>query len=233
MVDKEELLRLLPYDFKTDIYIIKISKFKTNLLFNFKINILIDYDINSKEDINTIFKNIKKIKHFCEKKEIIIEKIFYLENKKLELIKELDVAIYALFIDDTIKKYEFIYDYVCDYLDNDFKNKNICDFKDNKCISRRNFGKNRSNNPLIYGCCYTKKKVCQYLVNYICTIKCISCKLFTCRYLSKRNIKYRINDILLLKLFFNTRQKQIISDSLFTDKEEIINLLIKKKSFRG
>ena len=54
MVDKEELLRLLPYDFKTDIYIIKISKFKTNLLFNFKINILIDYDINSKEDINTI-----------------------------------------------------------------------------------------------------------------------------------------------------------------------------------
>ena len=61
MVDKEELLRLLPYDFKTDIYIIKISKFKTNLLFNFKINILIDYDINSKEDIHTIFKNIKKI----------------------------------------------------------------------------------------------------------------------------------------------------------------------------
>lgn len=128
------------------------------------------------------------------------------------------------------EKYNKIYDRACNYLDNEFRTKNICDFKNDICISRRNFKSNPKNYPLIYGCCFTKGRVCPNLINYSCSIKCLSCKLFTCRYLTKKHIKYRINDILLLKLFFNLRQKEVISNQLFTDEDEFIKILMKKKS---
>ena len=128
------------------------------------------------------------------------------------------------------EKYNKIYDRACDYLDNEFRTKNICDFKNGICISRKNFKKDPKNYPLIYGCCFTKGRVCPNLINYSCSIKCLSCKLFTCRYLTKKHIKYRINDILLLKLFFNLRQKEVISNQLFTDEDEFIKILMKKKS---
>ena len=80
------------------------------------------------------------------------------------------------------------------------------------------------------GCCYGKKRgVCEHLKNNKCTIKSITCKLFTCRYLKKQGIKYKINDIPLLKYFMNIQQRLVIMSSFFKDKDEVIKLLMKYK----
>ena len=68
---------------------------------------------------------------------------------------------------------------------------------------------------------------CEYLTkDYKCGAKCISCKLFTCDYLEKKGIKFKINDILLLNAFFNPLQKYFIKYMVFTPKEKIIKRLL-------
>ena len=112
-------------------------------------------------------------------------------------------------------------------LDSDFIDKNICGFEDNMCLSVRNNGHcSESKN----GCCYGRTRgLCKNFKDGKCSIKSISCKLFTCRYLKKNNIKYNTSNIPPLKYLFNLKQRLIIIDSIFKDKDEIIDLLIKNK----
>lgn len=139
-------------------------------------------------------------------------------------------AINAIFYNNTIDMYNFIYDTVCDYLDSYFYGKNLCDFKNNKCGEKINTSSTT-------GCChhfkvkwlgiFSKLVLCEYLKkDYSCGAKCISCKLFTCDYLEKKGIKFRIKDILLLNAFFNPLQKYFIKYMVYTPKEKIIKRLM-------
>ena len=74
----------------------------------------------------------------------------------------------------------------------------------------------------------TNVKQCQYLNCNKCSIKSISCKLFTCNSLQKKGIKYDTHEILLLDCFFNNKQHLILSKNFFKTKEEIINKLLEK-----
>ena len=69
--------------------------------------------------------------------------------------------------------------------------------------------------------------LCEYLKeDYTCGAKCISCKLFTCDYLEKKGVKFRIKDILLLNTFFNPLQKYFIKYMVYTPKEKILKRLM-------
>lgn len=140
------------------------------------------------------------------------------------------LAINAIFYNTRYERYNYIYDTVCDYLDSCFYGKNLCDFKSNKCGEKRDASSTT-------GCCHhfrikclgplTKLVLCEYLKeDYNCGAKCISCKLFTCDYLEKKGIKFRIKDILLLDTFFNPLQKYCIKYMMFTPKDKIIKRLI-------
>ena len=184
-------------------------------------------DVYIADDLN-FFKNIKKylkknvIVHLLYEDDDIVNDSFI---NKYSLIKDKIYIINAVNIKDLRKRYSYIYDIVCDYLDNDFKKKNICDFIDNKCVSVRNKSHCMES---CNGCCYgTNRGLCKNFVDGKCVIKSISCKLFTCRYLKKNGIKYSINEIPLLKYFFNIRQKFVLDNSIFKDKDEIIELLLK------
>jgi len=84
------------------------------------------------------------------------------------------------------------------------------------------------------GCCYHFKNkiipdklvLCEYLINKKCSVDCISCKLYTCPYLNKKGIKYKLNDILLIKCFFNPIQKLILKTRVFTQKEKILKEIL-------
>ena len=179
----------------------------------------------------------KEIKKYQNKKDVIVH--YSLDGKDIKddkylhkYLKDSDnffriCSIHACNIKDINKRYSYIYDRVCEYLDNEFNSKNICDFKDNICLSVRNNGHcSESKN----GCCYgTNRGLCKNFKDGKCTIKSISCKLFTCRYLKKNKIRYKVNDIPILKHFFNLKQKFILDTSIFKDKDEIIELLIKSK----
>ncbi|MBE5822310.1 MAG: hypothetical protein E7311_06995 [Clostridiales bacterium] len=133
------------------------------------------------------------------------------------------------------EKYEYIYDIVCDYLDNEFAKNNLCDFKEGKCIANRNGETMHKDN----GCCYNVKyvghldfKVCGYCTKLSekgCTIKCISCKFFTCKYYKKQGISFEPKSIFLINTFFNKSQILVLKYNIYRTKEEIINKLLSDK----
>lgn len=181
-----------------------------------------------------VYKKIIKIYKYSKRRNIKIKDIYLINYDKSinnnYMISELDhlISIYLL---DEEKRINYIYDYMCMYLDNEFIEFNLCDFKDNKCVSRRDLECRGCKNPVTYGCCYTKGRVCQNLINSRCVIKSLPCKFFTCRYLEKRGIKYRPWDYLIIRLFLSYRQMYILDQSLYTSKDVIINKLLKKNYF--
>ena len=140
--------------------------------------------------------------------------------------EELDIILNILNILNSKSrrnKYELIYDYSCDYLDNEFITKKLCNFKNDMCIRNRC----RTKGIKVSSCCETSetKMICKYFDNVkkSCSIKSLGCKLFTCYYLRKKGIRYRVNDVPYLKYFLSIRQKAICVNSIFKDKEENIN----------
>ena len=141
-------------------------------------------------------------------------------------------AVNAIFYNNRYEMYNYIYDNVCDYLDGFFYGKNYCDFKNNKCGEKINTSSN-------IGCCrHYKNKLlgpllpnnftpCEYLKeDHTCSAKCLGCKLFTCDYLRKKGIRFKMKDILLLDVFFNPLQKYYIKVKVFTPKEKILKRLM-------
>ena len=184
-----------------------------------------------KSDKN-FYRNIQKYKNKKEKVYLNIQDLIIKDDNDIKKDFDEDLImkvhmINAVNIKNTIERYNYIYDIACNYLDKKFKDNNFCNFKDNKCISVREKSHCKES---LNGCCYgTKRGICKNFKNGKCTINSISCKLFTCRYLRKNKIKIKVNDIPILKYFFNNRQKYIIDTSIFKDKDEIINLLLKYK----
>ena len=208
----------------------KIAKIKTFLL-------KIDFSNLNKKNYKKILKKLLFVKRIYKDKIGILENskklLGYVINydKNNQNHNDFILAINAIFFKTRYKRYNYIYDTVCDYLDNSFYGKNLCDFKNNKCGEKRNTSSTT-------GCCHhfkykwlgplSKLVLCEHLKeDYTCGAKCISCKLFTCDYLEKKGIKFRIKDILLLNVFFNPLQKYFIKYMVFTPKEKIIKRLMK------
>lgn len=179
---------------------------------------------------NLSVKMKKKIGFVVDKKNIVAYIINYNENN----IKHQDFisGIRAIFYNTKYERYNYIYDTVCDYLDGYFYGKNLCDFQDNKCGEKRT-------TSCTTGCChhfkykilgpFSKMFICEHInkENYTCDAKCLPCKLFTCDYLEKKGVKFKVKDILLLDTFFNQIQKYFIKYMVFTPKEKILKRLIK------
>lgn len=176
---------------------------------------------------------IKEILRTRKDSKIYFKTWKYLEKKKdSEIDKKLEVVKKVLDITDKEKRYSYLYDLICDYLDNEFKSKNICDFNCGICKRRKNMiDRNIKKQLYENGCCYSYKsgKVCKYLVpGKGCSIKNIACKIFTCFYLRKQGYRYRLNDIYLARYFFNRRQKFYIKNTFFEDKDTIMEGILRR-----
>jgi hypothetical protein len=153
------------------------------------------------------------------------------------LVKEyLNDSINIINEKDINKRYEYIYDRACDIMDEKFAKENYCDFQNDKCIRQRNVTSRKSAHDTM-GCCYmvgyTKilnfpidLGLCKFFENKKCKTKCLTCKLFTCRYLRKKGFRFDPNDIYILKAFLNKKQKNYLREAFFTEREVIINKLI-------
>lgn len=213
----------------------KLSLF--NILDKEKLLLKIDFNNIDTKQYKKILRKLLIIKKHIHKARIGIEKsskilLGYVINYNKSNKKHQDfiLAINAIFYKTRFERYNYIYDTVCNYLDSCFYGKNLCDFKDNKCGEKRNTSS-------VIGCCrhykikligpFSKLVPCEYLEkDYTCGAKCIACKLFTCNYLEKKGIKFKINEILLLDVFFNPMQKYFIKYMVYTTKEKIIKRLM-------
>ena len=221
-ISKLKLLNILksnPFTFSIDFFMIQPKQYKKVLkkLLHIK---------------NILLKKQKQIGRLEENKIIICYLLNYDKNNKLQ--NDFILWINAIFFNTRYERYNYIYDTVCNYLDSFFYGKNLCDFRDNKC------GEKRSVNSNSYvGCCHHYKIkllgplipnnliLCEHLKeDHTCGAKCIGCKLFTCDYLEKKGVKFKIKDILLLNVFFNPFQKYFIKTMVFTPKEKIIKRLM-------
>ena len=171
------------------------------------------------KNINKEIKNTKKYLKYCDENNL---KIKYLTND--ETLKQIEKAIN---IKDISKRYSYIYDTVCDYIDQKYMDCNYCEFKDDVCKYFRETNELTHKN----GCCFSEARggLCEHLINHKCNIKSISCKLYSCEILRKNNIKFRIRKIPLLKYFFNIKQKYYLKYSFFKDKTYVMYKLMEKK----
>lgn len=141
------------------------------------------------------------------------------------------VAVKAIQIDDKVKRYDYLYDEICFYLDNVCITNNLCEFKNDKCFAKKN-------TDVTMGCChhfpdkrlgifYQKKMVpCEYLGERGCTTKAIGCKMFMCDDINKKGYKFTVYNVLLIRYFFNFMQKIIIRTGIFDTKENIMKRLM-------
>lgn len=213
-----------------------LNKLKSN-----RFTFMIDFSAIKPEQYKKSLKKLLYLKKTLTKEQIgELEEnrtiIGYLLNydKTNKLQNDFILGINAIFFNTRYERYNYIYDTVCDYLDNFFYGKNLCDFKDNKCGEKRSV-----NSDSYVGCCHHYKNkllgpiipknltLCEHLKeDYTCGAKCLGCKLFTCDYLEKKGVKFKIKDILLLNVFFNPLQKYFIKTMVFTPKEQIIKRLM-------
>lgn len=157
----------------------------------------------------------------------------YLEKKNdIDIDSKLKVIDKVLDISDKSERLSYLYDLICDYLDNEFRTKNICDFNCGLCKRRRDLmERNIKKETYLNGCCYSYRKgrLCEYLDSEKgCQIKNIGCKLFTCFYLRKEGYRYHLKDIYLSRYFFNGRQKFYIENTFFVPKEIIMQGIIER-----
>jgi hypothetical protein len=187
-------------------------------------NLIINVEENN---FDKIIKQTKKILKLCDENNLILKINYNNKNIEKEDNEELFNILCAINIKNIEERYSFIYDTVCNYIDKKYLECNYCDFKDNVCIFFRN-------NPKIShpdGCCYNSERdnECIHLKNHRCNIKSISCKLYSCEYLRKRKVNFKMKDIPLLKYFFNLKQKYFIKYSFFKPKSYVMYKLLENK----
>ena len=179
------------------------------------------------ENISKYIKNTKKLIKMCDKKNLELKIIYNgkeLTKKDLknENLRDIYSIMIAINIKDKYKRYEYIYDTVCSYLDEKIK-EDYCMFKCDMCIRDRLKNNNHKN-----GCCECKGRgKCKYLIDSKCTLgNCMACKLFTCHTLKKLGIHQDINDYVLTKYFFTSKQKDILQFSYWTPREIVLDRLM-------
>jgi hypothetical protein len=165
---------------------------------------------------NFLIKDIKKYLKMKNKIKIVKNKRLTKKEKYIiTVINEMNLE----------KRYGLIYDYICNYLDEDMQRRNFCDFKEGKCIASRK----RKTVHEFDGCCWERGiGHCYHLSeDKRCKIRSISCKLFVCNYLESKGIKYNIKKLFPVKYFLNRKQINILKSSYFKSKEETISRLLK------
>lgn len=173
----------------------------------------------TKKNAKRIIKNTRKY--------IKEDKIKFNFNEEIDskLHEDLMNIEKAINIKDIEKRFSFIYDKVCDYLDNKYFGENLCGFDENGICDYY-----REIDPTHYnGCCYRDdRSLCEYFdeEHSKCTERGISCKLYSCPTLRKKNIEYKIKDIPLLKYFFTIKQKFIIKYSFLKPKPYVMYKLM-------
>jgi hypothetical protein len=181
-------------------------------------------DIDDKENIVRMIPKIIKLANGNTKIGLKYKKkIIFDDNEVKKELKDLAQIITAINKKDKRERYEYIYDKVCENIEQQMTENNYCDFIDNRCIANRTQKTVRH----INGCCYKRGEgLCKLLDNGKCKIKNISCSLFMCSYMKKKGIEFSCDKLLLTKYFFNRKERKILKNSFFKSKDEIIDRLL-------
>ena len=159
--------------------------------------------INNQTALDKFYRKLFFYKSFIFKKTKFTVETNYEEVKPI---------INALNIKKRKPRITYIYDEACKQIDNHYKNKNICGFKNNKCYVQQ-----KLQNGTINGCC----RMCLYQSTKGCTTKNLTCKLFTCSEVEKRCKVIKFDDLKILNLL-SFRNRMILKSDYFSKREDVI-----------
>lgn len=207
-----------------------------------KIVFIINLDDDYK-NTKRVVKNIIKIENIANLLDINIgimqdnmNIVGYVDNEKSIYLNDIVNTFKANRIEDIEEKYRFIYNCVCDYLDSKFRGDNYCNFDSNdKCVANREGVSVHQT----MGCCYEFEygsffspqliknvRLCRHMGHEVCLTRCITCKMFTCKYLKQKGIEFKCSNILLLDCFFTKKQHLILESNFFKTEDEILKKLL-------
>ncbi len=185
--------------------------------------------ILEENNLNKLKKLVRKYKYNSD---IYIKfkynnKLYSKPSKKLDKYKNYLEVIETFNIKDRRKRISHIYDYLCNYFDEDMRKNNYCEFENGTCIANRLGYSVHDNN----GCCYQYKKgLCKYLTKNGCSNPNPSCKIFMCEYLNKvkKVPNYSTRKVYLTNCFFSFREHLVFRRNYFITKKEFLDKYFKK-----
>lgn len=123
------------------------------------------------KQVLSVYRRLIKVIKFIDRNDIDFDNKFYVcgNNVKNSTIKALQDMLNLNFCVSKNNKLSRQIEYACDYLDNELKINNICDFANGRCRKYKNGITDKCS------CC---KANCPYGIP--CKVKNISCKLFLC-----------------------------------------------------
>ena len=160
--------------------------------------------VNSKQDILKFYKRISLYRTF----------IFRFTTFKLnEDNPKLTPIIKALNIKKRKKRITYIYHTICTQIDDFYKNTDMCEFKNGKCLSQR-----LGNSDKVNGCC----RICKYQTSGACPTKNLACKLFYCESVKEKHEVITLDDLPIFKCF-SPLQRFIVKSDFFSSEKDVIN----------
>lgn len=126
--------------------------------------------------------------------------------------KQINIIIKGLNIKNRKQRIMFIYDEACRLIDNKSNGKNICGFKNCRCICHR-----KQNLNYYYGCC----RMCRYKTDNGCPTKNLACKLFNCSFINNKHDVIEYNQLKVLKLL-SIRQRFLVKSDYFALREDVL-----------
>ncbi len=161
-----------------------------------------------------VINNEKKLKAFYKKLFLYRSFLFKLVKFKLESNDEsLYPIIEALNIKGRKQRITYIYNEACQKIDSYYKDKNLCDFKNGKCIAHRKNKIDKEN-----GCC----RLCEHRTCGLCPSRNIACKLFYCSTVKDKNKVIEFCDIEILRVL-TPLQRFILKSDYFSLEKDVIN----------
>ena len=158
--------------------------------------------------------NEKQLKKFYRYLFIYRSFLFRFIKFKLEEDKyEVSEIIKALNVKGRKKRITYIYDKACEEIDEFFEGKNVCDFKDGKCLSQQ-----KNNSDKFNGCC----RLCEHRTGGLCPSRNLACKLFYCSYVTDKYEILNYEDIKVLKCL-TPLQRFVVESDYFSLEKDVIN----------
>lgn len=160
-------------------------------------------EVKNTKQLNNFYKLLPIYKSFIYRP---VE--FIVEDDKFKIQK----IVYALNIKSRRKRISYVFDEACREIDELFKEKNICGFKNGKCYLQR-----KNHSPEFNGCC----RKCRYQSCEGCITKNLACKLFFCSEVKKRHKVIEFDDIKILRCL-SIRQRLIVKSDYFSKRDEVL-----------
>ena len=123
---------------------------------NSNVILSIDFESVKENEYPKLIRRIKRVINKCTNRNITIGYkenenniigVLYNYNKDNDKHQDVLISINAMLYKDIKKRYNYLYDKICEYLDNQFINKNLCGFENDRCVPRKHVDCNT-------GCCH-------------------------------------------------------------------------------